>query len=164
MILLLAALSSPAQQFGAFPPSVKWKQINTDTARIIFQPAVQPDAEKIAAIIHSMARENANPLGSSVRKINTILHSNTMTANGYVALAPFRSEYYMVPGTDILRMGANPWAEELAVHEYRHVLQNSNFNHGLSKTTSVILGEEGQALFNAMAIPDWFYEGDAVHA
>lgn len=153
-----------AQQFGAFPPTIRWKQINSDTTRIIFQEQVRPHAERIAAIIHRMAQDNPNPLGKRVRKINTILHSNTTLANGYVALAPFRSEYYLIPSSDIFSMGANPWQDELAVHEYRHVLQNSNLRQGLSRVASFILGEEGQALFNALAVPDWFYEGDAVHS
>ena len=54
--------------------------------------------------------------------------------------------------------------QTLAVHEYRHVHQYSNFNRGLSKIASVLFGQEGQAAFNAIAIPDWFFEGDAVHS
>lgn len=166
-ILILALIESApvhAQQFGGFPPSVKWKQINTDTARIIFPLPVDSQAQQIAAIIHKISRERPNSLGSDLRKINIILHNKTTLANGYVALAPFRSEYYLISGSDIFEFGANPWYEELAVHEFRHVLQFSNFNRGLSKVGSILLGQEGQALLNAMAIPDWFWEGDAVHA
>ncbi|WP_121356111.1 TolB-like translocation protein [Flavisolibacter nicotianae] len=153
-----------AQQFGAFPPSTHWQQVNTDTARILFTPKVTPEAQRIAAIIHRMTRQNSNPLGSEVRKINILLHPNTTLANGYVALAPFRSEYYLLPGSNIFEFGTTPWSEELAVHEFRHVQQYSNFNKGLSKAAHVVFGQQGQALFNAMAIPDWFFEGDAVHS
>lgn len=163
-LALLSVLHLQAQQFGAFPPSVKWKQIDTDTARIIFPSAVDSQAQQIAAIIHKIITQRPNSLGSEVRKINILLHNNTTLANGYVSLAPFRSEYYLVPGSDVFEFGANPWYQELAVHEFRHVLQFSNWNKGLSKFGSVILGEEGQALFNAIAIPDWFWEGDATHA
>ena len=163
-LVLLSIARLNAQEFGGFPPSVKWKQINTDTARIIFPSAVDSQAQNIAAIIHKIITQRPNSLGSDVRKINIIVHNNTTLANGYVALAPFRSEYYLIPGSDIFEFGANPWYEELAVHEFRHVLQFSNFNKGLSKAGSILFGESGQALFNAMAIPDWFWEGDAVHA
>ena len=81
-----------------------------------------------------------------------------------MALGPFRSEYYLIPGSDIFEFGANPWYKELAVHEYRHVLQYANFNKGLSKLGSILFGQEGQALFNAAVIPNWFWEGDAVHS
>lgn len=163
-LALLTAGNLQAQQFGGFPPSVKWKQINTDTARIIFPSAVGSQAQRIAAIIHKMTTLRPTPLGTNVRKINIVLHNNTTLANGYVALAPFRSEFYLVPGSDIFEFGANPWYQELAVHEFRHVQQYSNFNKGLSKAAGVILGEEGQSLFNAMAIPNWFWEGDAIHS
>lgn len=162
--LLWMTTGVPAQQFGGFPASVKWQQINTDTARIIFPAAVHLQAQEIAAIIHKISAQRPHSLGNGFRKINTILHNNTTLANGYVSLGPFRSEYYLVPGSDIFQFGANPWYKELAVHEFRHVLQYSNFNKGLSKVGSVLFGEEGQALFNSLAIPDWFWEGDAVHS
>jgi hypothetical protein len=162
--IFLALAQAYSQQFGGFPPSVKWHQINTDTARIIFPAAVDSQAQDVAAIIHRIITQRPNSLGNNVRKINIILHNNTTLANGYVAMGPFRSEYYLVPGSDIFEFGANTWYKELAVHEFRHVLQFSNFNKGLSKFGSILFGQEGQALFNAIAIPDWFWEGDAVHA
>lgn len=163
-LILVLSLHLQAQQFGGFPPSIKWKQINTDTARILFPALIDSQAQQIADIIHKITIQRPNSLGNSVRKINIVLHNNTTLANGYVALAPFRSEYYLIPGSDIFEFGANPWYKELAAHEFRHVLQFANFNKGLSRFASYILGEEGQALFNAIAIPDWFWEGDAVHA
>lgn len=163
LALIMGSLAQ-AQQFGGFPPSVKWKQIDTDTARIIFPSAVDSQAQRIAAIIHKITTLRPTALGNGVRKINVVLHNNTTLANAYVALAPFRSEFYLVPGSNIFEFGANPWYQELAVHEFRHVHQFSNFNRGLSKAAGVILGQEGQALFNAIAIPDWFWEGDATHS
>jgi hypothetical protein len=164
VLTFLVSLSIHAQQFGGFPPSVKWRQIDTDTARIIFPAAVDSQAQDIAAIIHKVMMMQPNSLGGQLRKVNIILHNNTTLANGYVALGPFRSEYYLIPGSDIFEFGANPWYKELAVHEFRHVQQYSNFNVGLSKVGSILFGQEGQELFNALVIPDWFWEGDAVHA
>lgn len=164
IFLFLACTQLNAQQFSGFPPSVKWQQINTNTTRIIYPAQVDSLAQDIAAIIHKIAIARPNALGSTNRKINIVLHNNTTLANGYVALAPFRSEYYLIPGSDIFEFGANPWYKELAVHEYRHVLQYANFNKGISKLASILFGEGGQALLNAMSVPNWFWEGDAVHA
>lgn len=161
---LFLSAAATAQQFGGFPPSTRWRQIKTDTARIIFDGAVDSQAQHIAAIMHQANRLNANPLGNKVRRINTVLHKNTTLANGYVALGPFRSEYYLIPGSNIFEFGGTPWSQTLAVHEYRHVHQYSNFNKGVSRVASFIFGQEGQAAFNAIAIPEWFFEGDAVHA
>lgn len=164
IVLLLGTIITKAQQFGAFPPSTKWRQIKTDTLRLIFESAVDSEAQNIAAIIHKINRQNPNPLGNKVRHINVLLHKNTTLANGYVALGPFRSEYYLIPSSDIFEFGTTPWQQTLAVHEYRHVHQYSNFNKGLSRIASVIFGQEGQAFFNGLAIPDWFFEGDAVQS
>jgi hypothetical protein len=164
IVVMLITTQLHAQQFGAFPPSVKWQQINTNTVRIIYPAVVDSQAQQIADIIQKIIIRQPNSLGTHVRKIDIVLHNATTLANGYVALAPFRSEYYLIPGSDIFEFGANPWYQELAVHEYRHVLQYSNFNRGISKIGSIIFGESGQALFNALVIPGWFWEGDAVHA
>ena len=163
-LVLLASSQIYSQQFGGFPPSVKWKQINTDTARIIFPSPVDSLAQDIAAIVHKIMMQRPNTLGDEVRKINIVLHNNTTLANGYVALGPYRSEFYLIPGSDIFEFGANPWYKELGVHEFRHALQYSNFNRGISKIGSIIFEQEGQALFNALLIPGWFWEGDAVHS
>lgn len=164
LFLLFCFGTIAAQQFGALPPSTSWQQLNSDTLRVIFPKKVSPTAQRVTSIIQQMARQNANSLGSQVRKINILLHPNTTLANGYVALGPFRSEYYLIPGSNIFEFGATPWADELAVHEYRHVQQYSNFNNGLSKAAGFLFGQQGQALFNALAVPDWFFEGDAVHS
>lgn len=161
---LSLTLGSAAQQFGGFPPSTRWKQIKSDTARIIFEGAVDSQAQNIAAIIHQANRINPTSLGNKVRRINVLLHKNTTLANGYVALGPFRSEFYLIPGSNLFEFGSTPWQQTLAVHEYRHVHQYSNFNKGISRIASFLFGQEGQAAFNAIAIPDWFFEGDAVHS
>jgi hypothetical protein len=122
-----------AQNFGGFPPSTRWKQINTDTARIIYTKGAEAEAERIATLIHRQAADKTFSLGNKLRKINVVLQSRTTLANGYVGLAPFRSEYYLVPASNNLEFGNLPWHENLALHEYRHVKQYSNFNHGLSK-------------------------------
>ncbi len=153
-----------AQHFGGFPPSTRWRQINTDTARIIYTKGAEVEAERIATLIHRQAADKTFPLGNQIRKINVVLQSRTTLANGYVALAPFRSEYYLIPSSSNLEFGNLPWHENLALHEYRHVQQYSNFNHGLSKGFYYLFGESGLALANALTIPDWFFEGDAVHA
>jgi hypothetical protein len=154
---------SLAQQFSGFPPFTKWKQINTDTARIIFESPSSSQAQRIATLIHKMAAQQPNAIGNELQKINIVLHKNTTLANGYVALAPFRSEYYLIPSTNIFESGNLPWYEHLALHEYRHVQQYNNFNNGLTKVFNFFLGEEGRAVANGLTVPQWFFEGDAVH-
>ena len=59
-------------------------------------------------------------------------------------------------------LAAYPWPEQLAIHEFRHVQQYNNFNVGFSHVLRTLFGEGGQALGNELAIPNWFFEGDAV--
>lgn len=162
-LFLLAGLSR-AQEFGGFPPSTRWKQINTDTARVIFMPGAEDQAQRVASLLHRMAADTPVSLGGQLRKIDVVLHNRTTLANGYVGLAPFRSEYFLVPGSSTFDFGNLPWHENLAVHEYRHVQQFNNFRNGISKALYYLFGERGQALANAVAVPDWFWEGDAVYA
>src|SRR6478735_6198022 len=138
--LFLEAVACHAQNFGGFPPSEHWQQINTDTARIIFSPAAQAQALRIAQLVHTAAADTPVTIGGGLKKINIVLHSHTTEANGYVALGPFRSEYYLIPGANIFEFGNLPWYENLAVHEYRHVQQYNNFNHGITKIFSVFGG------------------------
>lgn len=70
---------------------------------------------------------------------------------------------FLTPQLNNFQEGSISWADQIAVHEYRHVQQFNNFNNGLSKTMKVLFGEEGYALAINASIPDWFYEGDAVY-
>lgn len=157
-----------SQQFGGNPPSHKWKQINTDSARIIFPAGMDSQANKVASIVHYLA---ANPstgpasisLGTQFKKINIVLQNQTTVPNGYAQLGPFRSEFFLTPDVNNFSQGSISWPDQLAVHEYRHVQQFNNFNNGLSKLMQVLFGEEGYALAINASIPDWFYEGDAVY-
>jgi hypothetical protein len=162
-ILLLLATKTTAQTFGGFPPSTKWKQINTDTARVIYGPGAEWQAQRVAALIHKAAADTPFALGKQLHKINVVLHNRTTLANGYVAWGPFISEFYLVPGSDVFDFGTLPWYENLAVHEYRHVQQYNNFRNGLTKGFYYLFGEEGYAFANSITVPDWFFEGDAVH-
>jgi hypothetical protein len=160
---LLLGYCLKAQVFGGNPPSIHWKQINTDTARIIFPEGNDSTAQRVSNIVHWLAKNNPAPLGSRVRKVNIVLQTQTTISNGYVSLAPFRSEFYLTPSLDNFDIGSINWPEELAVHEFRHVEQFNNFRNGISKLAYYLFGEEGLLVAMNAAVPDWFFEGDAVY-
>jgi hypothetical protein len=159
-LLLTTGLS--AQQFGGNPPSLHWQQINTDTARIIFPRGLDLQAEQVAAVIHHLSQSTLPTIGGQQRKINIVLQNQTTISNGYVGLAPFRSEFFLTPEQNSFELGSLPWQKMLAIHEYRHVQQYNNFRVGLSKAFFYLFGEGGQGLANSLAVPNWFFEGDAV--
>ncbi|MGI4022508.1 MAG: TolB family protein [Janthinobacterium lividum] len=152
-----------AQEFGGNPPSIKWQQINTPAIRVVFPKGMDPSANRVANIITYMNRNIAPTIGLRQKKINIVLQNQTTISNGYVGLAPFRSEFYLTPDQNSFELGSLRWTDQLAIHEYRHVQQYNNFDVGLTKFFHTIFGEGGQAVLSTLTVPNWFYEGDAIY-
>lgn len=163
-VFLFACLgfSANAQIFGGNPTSLKFYQLNTDTVRIIFPKSLEKQAREVAWLQHQLVKGNAAPLGVQHRKFNVVLQNQTTASNAYVGAAPWRSEFYMMPDLSNLQTGAVPWHQYLALHEFRHVEQFSNFNRTIPKLAGAFFGQEGQAVAMNLAVPEWFWEGDAI--
>ena len=162
LLLLISATCSKAQEFGGNPPSIKWNQINIKAAKVIFPVGLDSAGLRVANIIQQMNKAIQPTIGFKQKQISILLQNQTTITNGYVGLAPFRSEFYLTPEQNSFELGSLPWNEQLAIHEFRHVQQYNNFDVGLSHVLKVLFGEGGQALGNDLAIPNWFFEGDAV--
>ena len=160
--LLLAATITRAQEFGGNPPSLKWKQVNTPAAKVIFPAGMDSAGVGVANIIQQMNGLIKPTIGFKQKQVSIVLQNQTTVANGYVGLAPFRSEFFLTPEQNSFDIGSLPWPRQLAIHEFRHVQQYNNFNVGLSHTLHILFGEGGQALGNDLSVPNWFFEGDAV--
>jgi hypothetical protein len=151
-----------SQPFGGNPSSIKWRQVNTNAAKVIYPKGMDSVANRVATITELLNEKYTGTIGNEHRKISVILQANNTVSNSYVGLAPYRSEFYLTTPQDPFELGSLRWADNLSIHEFRHVEQYSNFNHGLSKAFSILLGEQGQAFANSVSVPDWFFEGDAV--
>ena len=151
-----------AQRFGGNPPSVKWRQLDDERVRVIYPAGKDSLAARVRDVSEHMYRTTTSTLGGDRRKIDIVLQDQPLTTNGYVGLAPWRSEFFLNPLQNSLDLGSLPWVDLLALHEYRHVQQYMNFRKGLSRFAWILAGEQGQALANSAAVPDWFFEGDAV--
>ena len=161
LFCLFAGLYSRAQVFGGNPPSLHWKQIKTDTVRVIFPPGLTAVANEVASLAGQLGRTQRT-LGKKMRPISIVLQTLPTVSNGYVGLAPRRSEFYMTAEQNSFDLGSLPWSQQLLFHEFRHVQQYNNFRKGISKLGLYIAGESGLTLMNSAAIPNWFWEGDAV--
>src|SRR6516164_584873 len=126
LIMVLCSLQVSGQQFGGTPPSLKWKQINSDTARIIFPKGMEGAAQQVASIIEQLSRYTLPTVGTRQRKIDIVFQTRTTISNGYVQLAPFRSEFELTADQNSFELGSLPWQKQLAIHEYRHVQQYNN--------------------------------------
>jgi hypothetical protein len=161
-LLFLTVTVSNAQEFGGNPPSIKWNQVNTPAAKVIFPVGLDTEGLRVANIVTQMNGAIQPTIGYKQRQVSILMQNQTTITNAYVQLAPFRSEFFLTPEQNSFDIGSLPWAEQLAIHEFRHVQQYNNFDVGVSKTMRTLFGEGGQAVANDLAIPNWFFEGDAV--
>jgi hypothetical protein len=152
---------SKAQYFetGQDPASIKWRQINTENFQIIYPDYYEAQAQKLALIMEKVYGYSYNSLKHHPKKISIILHTQTVQSNGLVAWAPKRSEFYTTPHQ---RIYAQDWLQQLAIHEFRHVVQIDKVNSELPKIIKILLGEQGTAGVFGIYFPWWFIEGDAV--
>lgn len=146
-------------QTGQDPASIKWRQINTENFQIIYPDYYESQAQNLASIMETVYKKGGETLKYHPKKISIILHTQTVKSNGLVAWAPKRAEFYTVAHQDIY---AQNWIEQLAIHEFRHVVQIDKVNSELPKIIKILLGEQGTALVFGAYLPWWFIEGDAV--
>lgn len=161
-VLLLATCGR--SQLGLHPPSADWQQIDLPEGRIIFPKGFEDRAKRVASLIELLEAKHTQSIGEKHYRFDLILQTANTTINGYVGLAPFRSEFFLTPPQGQNLLSAGDWSDLLTVHEYRHVQQNSNERRGITKLASYLFGQQGWAGFSSLATPNWFSEGDAVVA
>ena len=148
-----------AQGLGLRRPSEAIKFIDTDTVRIIFAEGQEAEARRVANITHYMARNYPMQGSDKLRKISIQLQNQTDIPNGYVGLAPWRSEFYLSPPVGNFELGSLPWADLLAIHEFRHVQQRSSSQTGLSAAAYYLFGEAFFSAIVNISWPNWYLEG-----
>lgn len=161
LVLMLLYFLPKAQYFqtGQDPASLRWRQINTDNFQLIYPDYYESQAQKLAGVLETVYRKGGASLHYQPRKISIILHTQTVKSNGLVAWAPKRAEFYTIPHQENY---AQDWLEQLAIHEFRHMVQIDKINSEIPKIIKILLGEQGTALVFGAYIPWWFIEGDAV--
>ena len=141
------------------PASLKWHQINSNNFQIIYPRGYDSIAQYV---LNTMEYGRLLTLKSKdvvPKKVSVILHNQTVTSNAEVAWAPSRMEFYTVtPQSTYSQL----WYEQLALHEYVHVLQISSMNQGLTNLLSYLFGEQITVGVFGLYLPYWFIEGDAV--
>ncbi len=137
------------------PPSVKFKQINTPQFQIIYPTLFEKEAQRMANVLNIIIPDVAKSLGHLPKPISVILQTQGVLSNGFVQMAPRRTEFYTIPGQEF---DAQDWLNSLAVHELRHVVQ---FDKLAPNLTAPLFEELKLALFG-INLPPWYFEGDAV--
>ena len=159
--LLLIVVSSQSQIFlsGEEPAKIKWQQINTDNFQIVFPEGFEKQAQYMANALAQAYEYGRITLKSKPRKISVLLHNQSVISNGNAAWAPARINAYTLPPQDSY---AENWLKQLAVHEFRHVVQIERMNTGLTKIFGLLFGQGAAVAMTGIYLPWWFIEGDAV--
>lgn len=148
--------------FGGHPPSITWSQINTPNVRVIYPSGEYEQANRIANLIDYIHDHQLYTIGTTNKKIDIVLQTNQVITNGYVSLSPYRSEFFATPFQSNQVLGSVDWLDGLAIHEYRHALQFTNSNRWVTKFFHITQGQGGWAGSMFLAVPNWYFEGDAV--
>lgn len=161
IIIVLLSLSSFGQFYssGQDPFRIKWYQIRSENFRIIYPRENKKQAQEYANILETVRPHICKPLNFYPKLIPVVLHDFSATSNAFVAWAPKRMELYNIPSQDSY---AQKWKFQLALHEYRHVVQINKVNQGFTKVLSWFFGQQITAGILGLYVPFWFLEGDAI--
>lgn len=144
---------------GQSPGSLKWDQINSAYFQIIFPKGYENQANYLANILEYARVLDGKTLQNFPRKISVLLHNRSANSNAEVGWAPRRIEFFTQSPQDSY---AQEWLQQLALHEYRHVVQLDKMNQGITKLLYVLFGQQITAGVYGLFVPWWFIEGDAV--
>jgi hypothetical protein len=158
LFCIFQGLQAQFYSTGEPPASLTWKQIRTPHFRIVFPTSLYQDANLLANSLEYHKTATESTYTWNVRKFQVVMHGSSIRSNGYVSWAPKRME--IVPVTP-QNSYAQDWISQLALHEYRHVVQLDKLNQGFTKGLSLFTGEIAVGGISSL-IPLWFYEGDAV--
>jgi hypothetical protein len=146
------------------PTFLKWYQINTPKFRVVYPQGFESEAQRMANTLQTIYGPVSRTLQKEPRPISIVLQNQTAVSNGFVTLTPRRSEFFTAPPQNYNLLGTNDWLNLLAVHEFRHVVQFDKALTGFTKGVYYVFGGNGLSLIANLAVPGWFWEGDAVGA
>ena len=157
IILSFCFLQSFAQLFdeSQSPLGVKWRLIEHGGFKVIYPTPLEKEAQRMANTFAHIYPHVGKTIGERKTTIPIVLQNQGTTSNGFVQLAPKKSQFYTMPPQDF---DSQDWLNNLAIHELRHVAQ---FNK-LTGKVGFPFPEEIYFGYIGVSMPIWFLEGDAV--
>ena len=161
LMLFFLPLVGAAQFYslGQDPGSTKWREIKSENFKLIYPQQFEGKANQFINLLENARKYDPRSLGAKVPNMPVVLHTQDITANAFSVWAPRRLELFTAPPQSSY---AQPWMEQLAIHEFRHSVQLSSMNSGLTKVLGYAMGEQAAAGILGLYLPFWFIEGDAV--
>lgn len=137
------------------PYRVNWREINASGFKIIYPTEMEKEAQRMANTLGYIFPFVGYSLNVKKTTLPLLLQNRGVIANGFVQLAPKKSEFYTTPPQSF---DSQDWLNNLAVHELRHVAQFDKLTNGRAYP----FPEEVYYALMGASIPLWFFEGDAV--
>ncbi|WP_303310049.1 hypothetical protein [Hymenobacter sp. BT730] len=163
-LLMALPYSGVAQQFPVLnqnPPNLRWQELSSPHFRLLYPAGSEQPAQRTIRRLEQVYEPVSNSLGVRPRPLTLVLQTQTTISNGFVTILPRHSEFFLTPAQDPFLSGTLDWLDQLAVHEYRHVVQYEKAHQGLSEVAYRLFGYGGLGVAT-LGVPDWFAEGDAV--
>src|SRR5690606_5246387 len=127
----------------------------TENFRLLFPNTLENAAKNLAEQLPKIQYKSRKILNITPPKITLVLQGNHLTQNGFVQLAPRKSELFPVPSSTA---DNQEWLPNLVLHELRHVAQ---FDKLTGKLKAPFFEQLAFALYG-LNLPAWYFEGDAV--
>ncbi len=161
--IMVAACLAPAMAINANqnPCGLRWRVIVTPHFKVIYPEEIEKDAQRVAATLEHAYPHVTKTLKFKPKRLSVLLYNQSAVSNGMAAYMPRRSQWWNTPPQESFA-GTNDWYTELAIHEFRHIVQMDSLNRGFNRALYVLFGEQGAFVMGALSVPWWFIEGDAV--
>ncbi len=143
---------------GQDPASIYWHQTNTPNFKVIYPMGYERTANYVTNVLEYARSIDSISLSTNLERIPVILHNRTVVSNAATSWAPRRMDFHNIPQHDT---HGQEWFQQLALHEYRYLIQMSKLNQGLTKVLTYIFGEQASAAVFGLYVPFWFIGGDA---
>ena len=143
------------------PAATRWNRLRTPHFTILYTDDFGTTAQRTARRLEQVYAPVSASLGRQPRRISVVLQNQTTVSNGFVSVLPRKAEFNTVAPQAPFLSGTLDWLDLLAVHEFRHVVQQDKALTGISLAAFRLLGNSAIGAIS-LGIPDWFAEGDAV--
>jgi hypothetical protein len=148
-----------------YPAKLKWVEIKSSHFKIICPENISEKGQETANLLERVYRPVSASLNKPAKPISLVLNNQSVISNGYAALAPRYMSWYITPFQDATSvLDGSDWFQNLALHEYRHVVQFDKLDTNLIDIAGDIFGDYGKVVASNLAMPLWFFEGDAVYS
>lgn len=144
---------------GAEPFLTTWRQIKTEHFQVVYPKGFDSVAQNFTHKLEFVYASCSNSLKNNPKRIPVIIHNQSNVSNASVAWCPSQMDVYTVPSQS---QHPQEWFENLAIHEFRHVVQMNSLDQGLTGFMYYLLGEQAVGVVSGLYTPKWLLEGDAV--